>query len=154
MEQCSLIAAPYASDGRVLGVLGVIGPTRMDYDRVITTVQATAQALSRTMAERTGLAVGAAMAAIALRSPIAAMALPHPARPWVFAAWPSHPARAPASGPCPDFGRPPGRRRPPLSRFPLRPMTMHPEQDDVTTPARSEAHTSELQSLLRISYAG
>jgi transcriptional regulator of heat shock response len=36
----------------VLGVLGVIGPTRMDYDRVITTVQATAQALSRTMAER------------------------------------------------------------------------------------------------------
>jgi len=54
MEQCSLIAAPYASDGRVLGVLGVIGPTRMDYDRVITTVQATAQALSRTMAERVG----------------------------------------------------------------------------------------------------
>jgi heat-inducible transcriptional repressor len=52
MEQCTLIAAPYASGGRVLGVLGVIGPTRMDYDRVITTVQATAQALSRTMAER------------------------------------------------------------------------------------------------------
>ncbi|HVI59342.1 MAG TPA: heat-inducible transcriptional repressor HrcA [Luteimonas sp.] len=54
MEQCSLIAAPYASGGRVLGVLGVIGPTRMDYDRIITTVQATAQALSRTMAERVG----------------------------------------------------------------------------------------------------
>lgn len=54
MEQCSLIAAPYAGSGRVLGVLGVIGPTRMDYDRVITTVQAAAQALSRTMAERTG----------------------------------------------------------------------------------------------------
>lgn len=52
MEQCSLIAAPYAGSGRVLGVLGVIGPTRMDYDRVITTVQAAAQALSRTMAER------------------------------------------------------------------------------------------------------
>jgi heat-inducible transcriptional repressor len=54
MEQCTLIAAPYASGGRVLGVLGVIGPTRMDYDRVITSVQATAQALSRTMAERAG----------------------------------------------------------------------------------------------------
>src|SRR3546814_15743720 len=53
-EQCSLIAAPYASDGRVLGVLGVIGPTRMDYDRVLATVQATAQALSRTMAARVG----------------------------------------------------------------------------------------------------
>lgn len=52
MEHCSLIAAPYAMSGRVLGVLGVIGPTRMDYDRVITTVQAAAQALSRTMAER------------------------------------------------------------------------------------------------------
>lgn len=54
MAQCSLIAAPYASAGRVLGVLGVIGPTRMDYDRIITTVQAAAQALSRTMAERGG----------------------------------------------------------------------------------------------------
>jgi heat-inducible transcriptional repressor len=54
MEQCTLIAAPYASGGRVLGVLGVIGPTRMDYDRVITSVQATAQALSRTMADRAG----------------------------------------------------------------------------------------------------
>src|SRR3546814_20833879 len=47
MEQCSLIAAPSASDGRVLGVLGVIGPTRMDYSRVTPTLQATAHALSR-----------------------------------------------------------------------------------------------------------
>src|SRR3546814_18590660 len=54
MEQCSLIAAPYASDWRVLAVLGVIGPTRLDYDRVITPVQATAQALPRTMADRVG----------------------------------------------------------------------------------------------------
>lgn len=54
MGDCSLVAAPYASGGRVLGVLGVIGPTRMDYERVITTVHAAAQALSRTMTDREG----------------------------------------------------------------------------------------------------
>lgn len=54
MADCSLIAAPYAGSGRVLGVLGVVGPTRMEYDRVITTVQAAAQALSRTMSDRSG----------------------------------------------------------------------------------------------------
>ena len=41
----SLVTAPYASGGRVLGVLGVIGPTRMAYDRVIPVVQATAEVL-------------------------------------------------------------------------------------------------------------
>ncbi len=38
----SLVTAPYGSDGKVLGVLGVIGPTRMAYERVIPVVQATA----------------------------------------------------------------------------------------------------------------
>lgn len=42
----SLVTAPYTVDGRVLGVLGVIGPTRMAYDRVIPVVQATARILS------------------------------------------------------------------------------------------------------------
>lgn len=42
----SLVTAPYAVDGRVLGVLGVIGPTRMAYERVIPVVQATARILS------------------------------------------------------------------------------------------------------------
>ena len=41
----SLVTAPYGADGRVLGVLGVIGPTRMAYDRVIPVVQATAEVL-------------------------------------------------------------------------------------------------------------
>jgi len=54
MDQCSLIAAPYGIAGKVLGVLGVIGPTRMEYDRVITTVQAAAHALTRTMNDRNG----------------------------------------------------------------------------------------------------
>lgn len=46
LDQCSVIAAPYRSQGKVLGVLGVIGPTRMAYDRVIPVVSATAQVLS------------------------------------------------------------------------------------------------------------
>jgi heat-inducible transcriptional repressor len=46
LDGCSLITAPYGVDGRVLGVLGVIGPTRMAYQRVIPVVQATAQILS------------------------------------------------------------------------------------------------------------
>ena len=45
LEGVSLVTAPYAADGRVLGVLGVIGPTRMAYDRVIPVVQAAAEAL-------------------------------------------------------------------------------------------------------------
>jgi heat-inducible transcriptional repressor len=46
LDGCSLITAPYGVEGRVLGVLGVIGPTRMAYQRVIPVVQATAQILS------------------------------------------------------------------------------------------------------------
>lgn len=46
LDNYSLITAPYGVEGRVLGVLGVIGPTRMAYDRVIPVVQATAQILS------------------------------------------------------------------------------------------------------------
>ncbi|MBS0589415.1 MAG: heat-inducible transcriptional repressor HrcA [Proteobacteria bacterium] len=48
----SLVTAPYGVEGRVLGVLGVIGPTRMAYQRVIPVVQATAQVLSHTLSER------------------------------------------------------------------------------------------------------
>ncbi len=47
----SVIAAPYrGADGRVLGVVGVIGPTRLNYARVVPMVDFTAKALSRLMA--------------------------------------------------------------------------------------------------------
>lgn len=49
LGQCSVIATPYGTDSRTLGVIGVIGPTRMDYDRVIPVVQATARVLSSTL---------------------------------------------------------------------------------------------------------
>ncbi len=45
LDECSMVTAPYSVDGRVLGVLGVIGPTRMAYDRVIPIVDATARLL-------------------------------------------------------------------------------------------------------------
>jgi heat-inducible transcriptional repressor len=44
----SVIAAPYRGrDGRVVGVVGVIGPTRLNYARVVPMVDFTAQALTR-----------------------------------------------------------------------------------------------------------
>jgi heat-inducible transcriptional repressor len=46
LDNYSVVTAPYGVEGRVLGVLGVIGPTRMAYQRVIPVVQATAQILS------------------------------------------------------------------------------------------------------------
>lgn len=46
----SVIAAPYrGADGRVVGVVGVIGPTRLNYARVVPMVDFTAQALTRLM---------------------------------------------------------------------------------------------------------
>ncbi|PRH82176.1 heat-inducible transcriptional repressor HrcA [Arenimonas caeni] len=45
LDACTVVTAPYRSQGRVMGVLGVIGPTRMAYDRVIPMVQATADLL-------------------------------------------------------------------------------------------------------------
>ena len=46
----SVIAAPWrGSDGRVIGVVGVIGPTRLNYARIVPMVDFTAQTLSRLM---------------------------------------------------------------------------------------------------------
>jgi heat-inducible transcriptional repressor len=49
MDGVSLVAAPYRASGQVLGVLGVIGPTRMAYQQVIPLVQAAADALGAAM---------------------------------------------------------------------------------------------------------
>ncbi|MEZ5452722.1 MAG: heat-inducible transcriptional repressor HrcA [Thiothrix sp.] len=45
-EECSLVTAPYMVDGEQIGVLGVIGPKRMPYERVIPVVDITARLLS------------------------------------------------------------------------------------------------------------
>jgi heat-inducible transcriptional repressor len=43
LDGCSVVSAPYTVDGEVVGVLGVIGPTRMAYHRVIPIVDVTAR---------------------------------------------------------------------------------------------------------------
>ncbi len=43
--ECSVVTAPYRIEDKVVGVLGVIGPTRMAYDRVIPVVDVTAKIL-------------------------------------------------------------------------------------------------------------
>ncbi|WP_373976674.1 heat-inducible transcriptional repressor HrcA [Chitinibacter sp. SCUT-21] len=45
LDQCSVITAPYQVNGEVVGTLGVIGPTRMAYERVIPIVDITAKLL-------------------------------------------------------------------------------------------------------------
>jgi heat-inducible transcriptional repressor len=46
MDELSMVVAPYEVDGQVVGTLGVIGPTRMAYERVIPIVDITAKLLS------------------------------------------------------------------------------------------------------------
>jgi heat-inducible transcriptional repressor len=43
---CSIVTTSYAVDGQLVGSLGVIGPTRMPYERVISAVDVTAKLLS------------------------------------------------------------------------------------------------------------
>ena len=45
LDNCSVVTSPYEVDGKILGVLGVIGPTRMHYERVIPIVDVTAKML-------------------------------------------------------------------------------------------------------------
>jgi heat-inducible transcriptional repressor len=45
LQECSVVAAPYQVDGRVVGMLGVVGPTRMPYEHVISIVDVTARLL-------------------------------------------------------------------------------------------------------------
>lgn len=49
LDECSVIAAPYEVNGEVVGTLGVIGPTRMAYERVIPIVDITARLLSNAL---------------------------------------------------------------------------------------------------------
>ena len=52
LDECSVIAAPYQVDGQVVGTVGVIGPTRMAYERVIPIVDITARLLSTLLTQR------------------------------------------------------------------------------------------------------
>jgi heat-inducible transcriptional repressor len=51
MDEMSLVVAPYTVDGQVVGTLGVVGPTRMAYERVIPIVDITAKLLSSALSQ-------------------------------------------------------------------------------------------------------
>ena len=46
LDECSIVTAPYEIDGQIVGTVGVIGPTRMAYERVIPIVDVTAKLVS------------------------------------------------------------------------------------------------------------
>jgi len=52
LDDCSIVTAPYTLDQEVVGVLGVIGPTRMAYERVIPIVDITAKLLGSALNSR------------------------------------------------------------------------------------------------------
>ena len=52
LDECSVIAAPYTVDGQIVGSVGVIGPTRMAYERVIPIVDITARLLSSALSNQ------------------------------------------------------------------------------------------------------
>ena len=51
MEELSVVSAPYEVDGQVVGTLGVIGPTRMPYDRMIQIVDITARLVGNALSQ-------------------------------------------------------------------------------------------------------
>jgi len=52
LDDCSVVTAPYRIGDDTIGVLGVIGPTRMAYDRVVPIVDITARLLATALGQR------------------------------------------------------------------------------------------------------
>lgn len=52
LDNCSVITAPYSAKDEVLGVVGIIGPKRMAYDRIIPVVDVTAKMLGAVLNQR------------------------------------------------------------------------------------------------------
>ena len=51
-EELSMVSAPYELDGEVVGTLGVIGPTRMHYDRMIQIVDITSKLVTNALSHK------------------------------------------------------------------------------------------------------
>jgi heat-inducible transcriptional repressor len=51
LDECSMVTAPYTVNGLVVGTLGVVGPTRMAYERVLPIVDITAKLLSSALSQ-------------------------------------------------------------------------------------------------------
>jgi len=54
LDEMSVVTAPYEVDGRIVGTIGVVGPTRMAYERVIPIVDLTSRLLSHAMTLQRG----------------------------------------------------------------------------------------------------
>jgi heat-inducible transcriptional repressor len=52
LDEMSVVTAPYEVDGRIVGTLGVVGPTRMAYERIIPIVDVTARILSNALTQQ------------------------------------------------------------------------------------------------------
>ncbi|WP_353094624.1 heat-inducible transcriptional repressor HrcA [Methylibium sp.] len=51
-EELSVVSAPYEVDGKIVGTLGVIGPTRMAYDRMIQIVDITSRLVTQALSQQ------------------------------------------------------------------------------------------------------
>ncbi len=51
LDECSVVTAPYSAGGQVVGALAVVGPKRMDYERVIPIVDITARLLGNALSQ-------------------------------------------------------------------------------------------------------
>jgi heat-inducible transcriptional repressor len=51
-EELSVVSAPYEIDGRVVGTVGVIGPTRMPYDRMVQIVDITSRLVGNALSHK------------------------------------------------------------------------------------------------------
>ena len=52
MDELSVVSAPYAVNGQIVGTLGVIGPTRMPYQRMIEIVDITSRMIGNALSLR------------------------------------------------------------------------------------------------------
>ncbi len=51
LDECSVVSAPYSTDGQIVGTLAVIGPKRMNYEKVVPIVDITAKLLSNALSQ-------------------------------------------------------------------------------------------------------
>ena len=51
LDECSVVSAPYAADGQIVGSLAVVGPKRMNYERVVPIVDITAKLVSNALSQ-------------------------------------------------------------------------------------------------------
>lgn len=51
LDECSVVSAPYTSNGKIIGTLAVVGPKRMNYEKVVPIVDITSKLLSNALSQ-------------------------------------------------------------------------------------------------------